>query len=225
MQIQRCTYYDAEEKVEWEIALKEENAIMQRILKVKQSTTPYSEKKKVPKEYIMNLDIFFSDDMWKENEELLTSDEGDTTEYVTIVSEEKEILYKNSANSSEKIKEMFTQIKYYFQNYWRENIQPILLSFHSFEGGGPEFRLMMEKKGIFTWYSRKHYFQENHENLCGAGFNVEFSLYPLRMGEATAKILGDSPICPQPPQKIMVQVDENFGMKYKIEELDNENDS
>ena len=114
---------------------------------------------------------------------------------------------------------IFTDLRRYMQYYYAGQIAPATISAHSFDGGGPSYRIEMGTKGIFTWFSQRHYLNANHEQLCGAGYDVSFAFYPLRPGKASALLFGDSPICPTNPKRILVEVDEQLQLHMQTEEI------
>ncbi|MBQ9314407.1 MAG: hypothetical protein IJ220_05360 [Clostridia bacterium] len=208
MMIERCQYYDATEKMLWTIAVEDENVVM---------TKGKNEKKAVPKEYIKNLDIFFGTHTWEEWKVFSVKETSGDKNSITLIGEGNECILEELPMEEQKV---FEDLYHYFEAYFEKEIKSITLSFHSFDGGGPEYWLEIEEKGIFTWYSQRHYYNADHENLCGAGYDVEFSLYPLRKGTATAILTGDSPICPEPVRKITVEVKDDFTMEHQVETLD-----
>lgn len=114
---------------------------------------------------------------------------------------------------------LLKQLAVYLDAYSDGTAEPFSLSFHSFDGGGPEYSFENEKTGIFTWYAERVYNSTDHEQLCGAGYNVYFHVYPLKAGEATAVISGDSPICREPKRRLFVTVAQDLSTEYHIEEI------
>ena len=66
------------------------------------------------------------------------------------------------------------------------------LRFDSFDGGGPVYSVSLFPKGIVTWSSKRFYARENHEELCGAGYEVLFTLHPLRTGVTEAVVTSEA---------------------------------
>ncbi len=157
-------------------------------------------------EVLRSLDIFFDSlefETW-ETDEILGAD------YVRVD-------YKGCAyytNDSE----MTADIKRYFEAVFNGGIKPAVLMLDSFDGGGPEYTFKTEVKGVFTWYCSRRYSKPDHEELCGAGYEIIYELYPLRKGSATAKITSVSPICPEENFRLYVDVDENLKIKYELKE-------
>lgn len=219
--IDSCTYYSHKDNMKWEIEYQKEKAVISKKDISKKSLLD-TKKKLVDKEVMSNLDIFFDKydfESWNKASENKAKD-IDLEDSITVVYQKEE--YRLSANNhlTKEEKDIFKQLNRYFRNYFEQEINPIILSFHSFDGGGPEYHMETEVKGIFTWYSNREYLKKDHEILCGAGYNMIYKLYPLREGVATAILTGDSPICMKPPRRIEVKVEKDFSMEYEIKEID-----
>ena len=52
--------------------------------------------------------------------------------------------------------------------------QPAILSFHSFDGGGSGYDVVIDSD-IVSWNSAREYFDANHEELDGAAYQVVFT--------------------------------------------------
>lgn len=96
-------------------------------------------------------------------------------------------------------------------------LKPTVQRYHSFSGGGPEYSMKLHERGIFTYFCNKEYNQPGGEFLCGGGFDYIYRLYPLRQGKAAATITASSPICPQPPIKMTVEVNDKLEMTISQE--------
>ena len=76
-------------------------------------------------------------------------------------------------------------------NKWTGDIvtggQPAVLSFHSFDGGGPEFHAVLASD-IVSIEQEKEYAKPNHEELDGAGFTVTFTFTGIKPGETVLTI-------------------------------------
>ena len=79
------------------------------------------------------------------------------------------------------------------------------LSFHSFDGGGPSFRVKIEDESLVTYDQRRVYTVKNREMVCGAGYTVYVTFFGLKPGKTTAVVEARSPIA------------ENFDAVYDIE--------
>ena len=163
---------------------------------------------------LRNLDIFFNDI------ELIAFSDDDIpkNDYFTVEFDGDKSVY--TLNDGKLLSELY----YYFNSYFNNTAKPFTLSFNSFEGGGPEYYFENEKTGIFTWYCEKRYYSDDHEELCGAGFDVIYNIYPLRAGEATALIKGESPICPRETKRLFVKVFDDLSTEYRLEEINGADD-
>ena len=68
------------------------------------------------------------------------------------------------------------------------------LSFHSFEGGGPEYTAVIRDPEILACKSARHYGKANHKKLNGAGYTETFTLTGLKPGETVLTIEVRSPV-------------------------------
>ena len=178
--------------------------------------------KELPVEYINNLDIFFriyDTDKW---ESIPYRKSTDIEKTISIRTNDKEYNLSSLQDINKEEKSIFNDLKRYIESYYKESFKPIVLSFHSFDGGGPIYNLKMIKSDIFTWYSKRKYYNANHENLCGAGYDVIYTFFPLRKGKGSAKVTGDSPICKVAKSKITIDIDENLNMKESVIEVKDE---
>ena len=211
--IEKCIYYLKDEQIEWVIENDNDIALMTK------KTSNSNLAKKMNKEILSNLDIFFSDldfTGWDTSSFNESSVNDDT---VVIISEGVSYKLSKGDELNQNNKKIFLDLYNYFNIYFENEIKPITLSFHSFDGGGPIYEIKLENKGIVTWYSQIKYYNDNHENLCGAGYDVIYTLYPMRKGKTTAIVKGDSPICFEPDRQILIDVDDNFNITYDINEI------
>ncbi len=70
----------------------------------------------------------------------------------------------------------------------------VLLSFSSFDGGGPEFEATLKDDTLVEVSQSRHYALENHEELEGAAYSVNFTFVGKKAGKTTMKISEFSPI-------------------------------
>lgn len=74
------------------------------------------------------------------------------------------------------------------------NLQSATLEFHSFDGGGPEYSVVIEDPSIVSYSSERKYSKSNHEELDGAGYTVIFTFTGLKQGETKMTVQERSPI-------------------------------
>ena len=68
------------------------------------------------------------------------------------------------------------------------------LTFHSFDGGGPEYSTLIEDTTVVSCSSERKYNKSNHEELDGAGYNAVFTFTGLKPGETKVTVQERSPI-------------------------------
>lgn len=211
-EVKSCTYYSAIDGKEWKITEEKENALL----------SLDGEKKTVALNALWSLDILmepYEAEAWAELPGKETADVAGEADAVTVAYGEETYRISRDRELPEKEKMLFADLKRYLAAYWEGTAQTGSVSVHSFDGGGPTWQLHMECKGVFTWFSRRHYYRADHEQLCGAGYDVTYELCPLRPGKGTALLTGDSPICPEPMRRICVEVDEQLKLSYHMEEV------
>ena len=84
------------------------------------------------------------------------------------------------------------------------------LSFHSFEGGGPEYSFEVKDPELVRVRSERKYQKINHAQLTGAGYDVILTLSGLKPGETVLQVSARSPIADNWDQYYAVRVDENL---------------
>lgn len=101
--------------------------------------------------------------------------------------------------------------------------KPTTLSFHSFDGGGPEYTIDVDSD-IVSCQSTKEYADANHEELDGAGFVVIFTFTGIRTGETSMTVKERSPVSGNLNHVYNVKVDQNLNLTIEYistEDLDN----
>lgn len=78
------------------------------------------------------------------------------------------------------------------------------LSFESFDGGGPEFNVIIEDESIVSYSAVRKYAKEDHDMMTGAGYDEVFTFTGKKPGETYMLIEARSPIA------------ENFDIKYRV---------
>lgn len=213
--VKSCTLFMPGE-LTMKISEKDGEAVISKTVVKKNFYANNTEKKRVDINVLRSLDIFFNSlELKRADDE--TDDYTRENEVIIRFAQEGLCFF---TRDSETVK----QINDYLNAYFDGTAQPFTLSFHSFDGGGPEYSFENEKTGVFTWFSERVYNNPNHEQLCGSGFDVRYSIYPLRAGEATAVIKGSSPICREPDRRLFVSVGEDLSTEYHVEEINDNGD-
>lgn len=93
-----------------------------------------------------------------------------------------------------------------------------VLSFNSFDGGGPEFSVEIEDPSIITYTSEHIYAKEDHEELCGAGYDVIFTFKGSKPGSTVITVFSSSPIIEPEAYTYVATVDENLKINLESRE-------
>ena len=135
------------------------------------------------------------------------------------------LIYCRSGNRSKQAAQKlagmgYTQI-YEFGgiNTWTGEIvtggQPAVLSFHSFDGGGPEYSIVLDSD-IVSWKSAREYADANHDELDGAAYQVVFTFTGVKPGEATMTVEERSPIAGNLDHEYAVKVDNDLNVTVDL---------
>ena len=71
---------------------------------------------------------------------------------------------------------------------------PAVLSFDSFDGGGPEYEVEIGDPDLVSFTAKRSYASADHEEIDGAGYSVVYTFTGLKQGETQVRITGFSPI-------------------------------
>lgn len=88
---------------------------------------------------------------------------------------------------------------------------PAMLSFHAFDGGGPEYGIVLDSD-IVSWNSAREYNDANHDELDGAAYQVVFTFTGVKPGEATMTVEERSPIGGNLDHVYAVKVDDDLNV-------------
>lgn len=92
-----------------------------------------------------------------------------------------------------------------------------VLSFSSFDGGGPEYSVVLGSD-IVSYKSSVKYSKANHKELNGAGYTVTYTFTGLTPGETEMTVEERSPLSGDRDHRYSVKVDND--MKVTIELLE-----
>ena len=91
-------------------------------------------------------------------------------------------------------------------------------SYHSFDGGGPEFTVKIENPELLKCYQEKNYGKKNHEVIDGAAFNVEMRFVGLKPGTTKVTISTRSPIADNFDEIYNVTINDDLKIKMELQE-------
>ncbi len=96
------------------------------------------------------------------------------------------------------------------------NGTPAVLSFDSFDGGGPEYTAELSDPTVVSFTQRTAYASADHGEMDGAGFSVIFTFTGLKPGETQAEITSRSPITEGEIYIYSLTVDERLNVTAKL---------
>ncbi|MBR5376371.1 MAG: hypothetical protein IK139_03755 [Lachnospiraceae bacterium] len=99
----------------------------------------------------------------------------------------------------------------------RETEKTTQLSFESFDGGGPEFDVVIGDESIVSYERSRTYSSPDHETEDGAGYTVRYSFKGLKPGETYMTIMERSPIADNLDHLYKVSVDEDLHVKIELQ--------
>ena len=91
------------------------------------------------------------------------------------------------------------------------------LSFESFDGGGPEFNVVISDESIVSYDRKSKYRDPDHEKMNGSGYDVTITFTGIKPGETTVIIEERSPIADNLDHKYRITVDDELNVQ--IEQL------
>ncbi len=86
------------------------------------------------------------------------------------------------------------------------------LSFESFDGGGPEFQVVIADESIVSYASKSKYRNPDHERMNGSGYDEIITFTGKKPGETTVIIEERSPIAENLDHKYRITVDEELNV-------------
>ena len=89
------------------------------------------------------------------------------------------------------------------------------LTFESFDGGGPEFHVVIADESIVSCDSDAEYDKPDHEEMNGAGYDEIITFTGLKPGETTVVIEERSPIADNLDHKYRITVDDELCVKIE----------
>lgn len=104
-----------------------------------------------------------------------------------------------------------------FINETKSDDSTATLEFESFDGGGPEYAVVMDSD-IVSYTSKRQYAKEDHEDLNGAGYDVIFTFTGVKPGQADMTVEERSPIGDNEDHHYTVTVDSELRVEIKVKE-------
>jgi len=91
------------------------------------------------------------------------------------------------------------------------------LTFGSFDGGGPEFNVLVSDEGVVSYETDVKYYSSDHGEMTGSGFDKIITFTGIKPGETTVVVEERSPIADNLDHKYRVTVDDELNVQ--IEQL------
>lgn len=90
-----------------------------------------------------------------------------------------------------------------------------VLTFHSFDGGGPEFTVDIEDPSVASYQSVRRYNKPDHDMLTGAGYDVFLIFKGLKAGSTRMTVSSFSPIAGSEEYSYIITVNEKLMITVK----------
>ena len=90
------------------------------------------------------------------------------------------------------------------------------LSFESFDGGGPDFNVVLEDESIVSYKRSREYNDPDHEEMDGSGYRVRYSFTGLKPGETDMTVEERSPIADNLDHLYKVRVSDNLQVEIEV---------
>ena len=90
------------------------------------------------------------------------------------------------------------------------------LSFESFDGGGPDFNVLIADEGIVSYETEVKYHSSDHGEMDGSGFDKIITFTGIKPGETTVVVEERSPIADNLDHKYRVTVDEELNVQIEL---------
>ncbi len=91
-----------------------------------------------------------------------------------------------------------------------------VLSYHSFEGGGPEYRVTVDDPQIVKCTETRTYSDPDHEKIDGAGYTENFAFQGLKSGTTTITVAARSPIAESFDETYRANVDDELNITLTL---------
>lgn len=88
-----------------------------------------------------------------------------------------------------------------------------VLTFDSFDGGGPEYSVEIDDPELLTYTSTRRYYNPKHNEMCGSAYDVIFKFKGLKPGKTKLTIMARSPIAGNFDYTYEATVDEELSLR------------
>ena len=92
----------------------------------------------------------------------------------------------------------------------------VKLVFSSFDGGGPEYTVKIDDPEIVDVTSSRAYYNPDHDEMTGSGYDVIINFKGKKEGETTATVSARSPIAENFDEVYKVSVDSDLNVTLKL---------
>lgn len=213
----RCEFLQYNVKFGWIFEKEGDETILTHQRCKKRIFNAGKERRHFDSEAIINLDYFFrfyDIDSWNDLPRT-EREEGKEADWVlTLEYDDGIYVLEDNAVLPEKESSLVNDLVRFFNAYHTGSYKTASLFFHSFDGGGATYSLHGEKNGVYTWGTERRYNNPNHDQMCGSGYDLIFTFYPLREGTVNATIKASSPIYTEPDVVIEIKVDKYLNLSY-----------
>lgn len=93
-----------------------------------------------------------------------------------------------------------------------------MLIFDSFDGGGPDYSIVLKDPSIVSYKSERKYGSKDHDEIDGAAYSVVFTFTGLKAGETEMTVEERSPIAGNADHLYSIKVDDE--MKVTIDAIE-----
>ena len=94
-----------------------------------------------------------------------------------------------------------------------------IITFDSFDGGGPSYDVKIEDENIAEYKQTSEYYNPNHDQMCGSGYDVIITFIGKTPGKTTATIECRSPIAENYDAVYDIEVNENLDITVSEKEV------
>ena len=110
----------------------------------------------------------------------------------------------------------------YLNNEKEENKATAQLSFHSYDGGGPQYGISIDDPDIISFTSEKVYSDKNHAQKDGSGYDLIYTFKSLKAGKTIIRVATDLSNSKIPDRYYSAAVGDD--MSLTIEEMNDVSD-